>query len=103
MSGLKFSGISKASCADVLRFKTKINSVKHYELGQNLVIIILKWVVSGGWWWKYSTGFGVWEAVKSGLKFMGISKASCAEVLRFNTEMNSVKHHEIGQNLVIII
>ncbi len=39
----------------------------------------------------------------SGLKFSGISKASCAEVLKFNTEMNSVKHYEIGHNLVLII
>ena len=47
--------------------------------------------------------FGVWEAVMSGLKFSGISKASCADVLRFNTERDSVKHYEISQNLVIII
>ncbi len=47
--------------------------------------------------------FGVWEAVMSGLKFSGISKASCAEVLRFNTEIDSVKHYAIAQDLVIII
>ncbi len=32
--------------------------------------------------------FGVSEAVMSGLNFSGISKANCAEVLRFSTEIN---------------
>ena len=39
MSGLKFSGISKASCAEVLKFNTEIDSVMNYEIGHNLVIM----------------------------------------------------------------
>ncbi len=36
-------------------------------------------------------GFGVSEAVMSGMKFSAISKTNCAEVIRFNTEINSVQ------------